>query len=127
MSSDNESINFYVIAKKDSEELVTSVLEGGPDGKGDVLAVFTQQSAAEVYLNQAGWVETETTAELEPAAFLEWLLAATEAGPTLIAVNPDRVHQDDEIRQTVIPVRELFNRLGPAIKQCLTSTEVAST
>lgn len=126
MSSDHESVSFFVIAKKDAKELVTSVMHAGRDKDEDAVMVFTQQAAAETYLNQAGWVETETTAELEPAAFLEWLIEVARNGPTLIAVNPDRVHQDDGMRQTVIPVAEFLKRLGPMMEECLTKTDFVS-
>lgn len=126
MSSKDQRSKFYVIAKKGAKELVTTVMSAGSTGEEEALVVFTQKSAADVYLNQAGWVETETTAELGPAAFLKWLLTARDSGPTLLVINPDRVHQDDEIRQTVIPVDELLNRLGPAILDCLHATEFAA-
>lgn len=125
MSSKPETVSFFVIAKKDTADLVTSVMHAGREGKEDAVIVFTQQAAAETYLNQAGWVETETTAELEPAAFLKWLIKATQDGPTLIAVNPDRVHQDDGMRQTVIPVDDFLNELGTAMGQSLTKSECA--
>lgn len=123
----HEAHRFFVIAKKNSPELITSIMCAGPDCSEDAVAVFTEKAAAELYLTQAGWVETETVAELETSSFLAWLNEAVKAGPKLIAVDPDRVHQDDGISQPVIPAAEFFDRLGSMITETLKSTALPTT
>lgn len=124
MAQSQNSTSFYVIASKGSSELITNVMHAGPDGEEEAIAVFTQQAKALEYLNQAGWVETDTVAELGPQSFLRWLLKSIDSGPKLVAIDPDRVQQDDKIRQSVMPVSELMKRLGPAINECLTASEL---
>lgn len=125
MSADVHTSSFFVIARQDSDDLVTSVLHAGRDGKEEALVAFTTADAARTYLQHAEWLQTETVAELEPAAFLKWLIQSTENGPTLLVTDPDRVHQEDGLPQTVVPVEDILNQLGPALHQILATVEPA--
>lgn len=125
MSGDIDHNSFFVIARQGIDDLVTSVLKAGRDGEEEALVAFTTADAARTYLQRAEWLQTETVAELQPADFLRWLIQSTENGPTLLAIDPDRVHQEDGMPQTVIPVEEVLNRLGPALHEQLATPHPA--
>lgn len=70
----------------------------------------------------AEWLQTETVAELQPAAFVRWLLDCRDNGVELAAIDPDRVQQQDGIRQTVLNIDRLLASLGPAIADAMHAT-----
>ncbi len=114
---------FFVIAKQDAQDLVTSALNAGRDSDEQAVLVFTSESTAQAYLQNAEWLQTETVAELQPAAFAKWLLDCRDNGVALAAIDPDRIHQEDGIRQTVVVIDELLSSLGPAIMDLLQATD----
>lgn len=126
MPATSNNPTFFVIAKEDTPDLITTVMHAGQDGQEEAVAVFTDQSAAEIYLAQAGWEKTEVVAELETTAFLKWLLQSIESGPQMVAVNPDRTQQENNIRQNVVAVSHLMSSLGSALTESLSASELTA-
>lgn len=111
----NQSDSLFVISESASEDLVTSTLVAGPDGDKEIILLFTSRSGARAYLQQAGWLETETPAELQPSAVVRWLLSARNAGVEFVAVDPDYVKQSDGMRQRVFHLEDLLEDDQPTI------------
>ncbi|MCA9085960.1 MAG: hypothetical protein KDA81_18000 [Planctomycetaceae bacterium] len=118
--------SIYIIAERDSQDLATPVLEAGRQGAEELIPVFTTSVAASAYLQQAEWLQTEVVAELSPPDFLKWLLTVQERGIPLIAVDPDRVFQEDGMPQSVIDVKTFLDSLGPIVVSRLTSMDMAT-
>ncbi|MEQ9409250.1 MAG: hypothetical protein RIK87_16055 [Fuerstiella sp.] len=117
------SVQFFVLAKKDTPDLITSCFNAGRDGDQEAILVFTGELKARRYLQSAEWLTTETVAELQSAALLRWLVAAVDAGVDLVVIDPDRIHQQDGMPQNVMPLQDLLNGLGPAIRDLLTARD----
>lgn len=124
MSTTSESTTtFFVIAKKDTPDLVTSTFDAGREADEQAVLVFTQEGKARTYLQTAEWLKSETVAELQPAAFLRWMLDSRDHGVELAVIDPDRIHQQDGIRQTVVNIDHLLASLGAAIADALHATD----
>lgn len=116
--------NLYVIAKRDSEDLVTSSMKIGEPSKEETAAIFTTDAKALAYLQQAGWVETETAAALTHDAVIKWLKSVAESGVKYVTVDPDRVHQDEGILQRVLVIDDLLKQdAKDAIRALIDSSE----
>lgn len=75
----------YVIAQKDSEDLVTQVFQSGP---AEAAIVFTSPETASRYIADANLEATHTPAELEEIPFLKWLACAHDDGVAHAVVDP---------------------------------------
>ncbi|MEZ6129999.1 MAG: hypothetical protein R3C59_15050 [Planctomycetaceae bacterium] len=118
---------FFVIAKQDTRDLVTTAFDAGRNADSNAVLVFSTETKAQAYLQNAEWLQSETVAELQSVDFIRWLLDCRDNGVTLAAVDPDRIQQQDGIRQTVISIDNLFASLEPAIVAALNATDYEGT
>lgn len=111
--------NVFVIAQQGASDLVTAVFSVGADESDEALAVFTSRRNAQRYLEDAGWTETDTVAELQPADFAEWLLTLPDGAPTFLTINPTREEQQAGVKQPVVRIDELVREMAGAALQRL--------
>lgn len=78
----------YLISRKDAESLDTIVFSAGPEDAEEAVAVFTDPTSAEKYLEDAGWEREYVVAAVEPIQFLRWLLFAYDDGIDHLVVDP---------------------------------------
>lgn len=52
--------------------------------------MFTHRSAAEAYLQEAGWEDDHQVEQLSAPELLRWLVHADQEGARYLTVNPDR-------------------------------------
>lgn len=117
--------SYFVITKQGSPELNTSVLSIG-DSEEEAALIFTDSARAMIYLNQAGWMETETVAELKTAEFVRWLDQLRKDGVELLVPDPERIHQEDGIRQSVVTIASIRNAIDAAVRERLLTVQPAS-
>jgi hypothetical protein len=79
----------YLISRTADAALDTIVFTAGPTDKEEAVAVFTDVSAAQSYIDKAGWSEQYSVASVEPIPFLRWLLKAYDEGVHYLVVDPD--------------------------------------
>lgn len=111
MPPSQTTTHFYVIAKKDTQALVTSVMAISDHDREDAVLAFTSAAAAQLYLTQAGWVTTDTVAELDTESFHCWLKECQLQNQKWVAFNPDRVRHMDGICQQVFDIDSLLQQL----------------
>jgi L-ascorbate metabolism protein UlaG (beta-lactamase superfamily) len=87
---DNESAVAYVIAKRGVSALDTPVFHAGDSGEEEVVVLFTGRQAAQEYIDQAGWGESDKIGELGLSELYQWLLEANAKGIHYATVNPER-------------------------------------
>lgn len=119
-STQASTTSFFLIAKKHQSDLITSSFTIG-EGREQAVFIFTDEEKAKQYVQQANWLETETVAELHPAALLKWLMEVERGGVSEIVVDPDRGQHTDGVQQRTMLIRDLMNSLGGAIHEQLTS------
>lgn len=86
-------MNFYVLAKRDSDDLDTPVFDMGTSSNESAVAIFLRRQAAVDYLTEANWSSDHTVAAIEPTQTLKWLVHAQENGIDFVAIDPDRQKQ----------------------------------
>lgn len=106
--TENDSMNAFVIAKKNSEFLDTPVFRAGQSGEEEAIAVFTSHESAGQYINDARWSDEYEVGELQPIQLVRWLAVAHEEGTEMVVVNPDRSEHLEGTRQNVIYLNEPF-------------------
>ena len=102
----------YLISRADVPTLDTVVLTAGPDEKEEAIPVFTDPSAAQTYIDRAGWKAEYTVATLQPIPFLRWLLQAHEEGVQYLAVNPDYEQQQQGQGQDTLNLEAHLEHAG---------------
>lgn len=107
----------YVISRAAVPSLETIVFTAGPKEKEEAIAVFTDPSGAQSYLESAGWSEEYTVATLEPIPLLQWLLQAHEAGVHHIVVDPNYERQRRGERQDTLSIEAHLEHAGNHILQ----------
>jgi hypothetical protein len=107
----------YLISRASIPSLETIVFTAGPKEKEEAIAVFTDPSAAESYVERAGWGEEYAVATLESIPFLKWLLQAHENGIQYIAVDPDFESQHRGERQNTLNIEAHLEHAGSHILQ----------
>lgn len=107
----------YLISRAAVPSLETIVFTAGPREREEAIAVFTDPSGAEAYIEQAGWGEEYTVATLEPIPFLRWLLQAHDDGIEHIAVDPDYKSQQRGERQNTLNMEAHLEHAGRHILQ----------
>ena len=105
-------MSIYVIAKKDSELLETIVFaaEGG-----DAVAVFSDTSQAETYIEDADWSDSYTVATLSKIDFLEWLIKCHRNGVAFMATNPTRAEHESNLKIDTISIEAHLDEAGEQI------------
>ena len=101
--------HIYLLANKDTELLETTVFNSE---SGDAVAVFTDRKHADAYLNDAGWDDEMVVAELEPIAFMEWLIQCHNDGVKLMAANPRREDQEKNLRIDTLNIEAQLEHAG---------------
>ena len=81
----------YLITKIDSEVLDMPVYAAGE--AEEIVVLFTCETNAQQYIDDAGWSDKYTVATLDSIALLEWLLHCHRSGVDLIATDPKRSEQ----------------------------------
>ena len=107
------AIAAWLIAVKETEELETVVFEG-EDGD-EVVAVFTDPKNASDYIEAASWQDDHQIAELEPIAFLEWLIVCHRSGVKLLATDPKRADQESGKRISTLVIETQLTKAGEHI------------
>ncbi len=114
----------YVIADREKSELSSPIFAAGvrdSEESEESAAVFTTRMAAEKYIEEAQWSDTDTVAELESEALLHWVINLRADEVEYLAVNPCRGDHESGLKQPVISIRELTQELTSAIVQRLHS------
>ena len=102
----------YLLANKEAELLETTVFES--EG-GDAVAVFTDRKHAEAYLQDAKWSDEMVVAELSSVAFMEWLIHCFNDGVKLMAVDPRRSEQENNLRVSTLDIEAQLEHAGDHI------------
>jgi hypothetical protein len=108
----------YVLTNKNTKELETTVFASE---SGDTVAVFTEQGKAQQYLDNAGWQDNMSVAELDDVSFLEWLLLCHRNGIKQMATDPNRKEQESGQRIDTLDIAGQLQHAGESI------THVASS
>lgn len=106
---DNDSTVAYVIAKRGRSVLDTPVFHAGDSGEEEVVALFTGRKAAQEYIDQAGWGESDEVGELGLSELHRWLLEANEDSIHYATVNPERQQHLAGDPQPVLFLDDLLN------------------
>lgn len=104
----------YLLANKNSKQLETTVFSSED---GDAVAVFTDPKNAQQYLEDAGWEDEMTVAELEPIQFLEWLITCHHNGVKLMATDPRRADHESGLRISTLDIEAQLEHAGLHITQ----------
>lgn len=112
--------DLFVITAREGSELSTPVFSvDGPAGDSPAgeegVAIFLTRRAAEEYIANAGWDDTDTVAEITPQAVVKWLVAVRGDGPSVLIVNPRRDEQRSGRSQNVLKIDELLSHLGSIV------------
>ena len=102
-------MSFYVITKKDESELDSAVFSSDD---GETIAVFTDPTNAQQYIDDAGWGDKQTVAHLEPVAFLEWLLACHHGGVKSMMTDPNRGEQERDEKVCTMDIEAQLKHAG---------------
>jgi len=89
-NTDDEKTVAYIIAKRGISALDTPVFHAGDSGEEEIVLLFTGWDAAQEYIGQAGWGESDTIGELGLSDLYQWLLEANASGIRYATVNPKR-------------------------------------
>jgi hypothetical protein len=94
----------YLITRKDIKDLETVVFPAGERGKGEAVPAFTDPNRAQRYIEEAGWQQEFTVAELEPVEFLKWLLHCHVDGIETLVTDPEFHEQQAGRRITTLDI-----------------------
>lgn len=101
----------YVISKtNDKSVLDTIVFHAGEDGDEEAVAVFTNEAAAQNYVDQANWDEPHRPVALAPLALLQWLYQSYNQGVQNLTVDPQRQPQIAGHPQPVLSIESALAR-----------------
>jgi len=96
----------HAVAKRGVKFLDTPVFYAGPSGQEEAIAVFTDRSIAQRYIDQVGWADDHEIGELNELQLLRWTTTAHEQGSKFLTINPDRQSQMAGDRQEVLVIKE---------------------
>lgn len=82
------SLRMFVITQKDTAELDTRIVQGMGGSEMDAAILFTSEARAVSFLNNSGRSESETVAELDSRASLQYLLRLADESVQQIIVDP---------------------------------------
>ena len=97
----------FVIAERCESDLCSPIFRAGCDESEESAALFTTRTLAETYVRHAGWMETNTVAELDAEDLLHWVLSLKSDGVQYLAVNPDRREHEERLQQMVLTIDDL--------------------
>lgn len=104
----------YVLANKNTTELETTVFSSE---SGDTVAVFTDAKKASAYLEDAGWQDEMTVAQLNSVQFMEWLIMCHRNGVKLMATDPLRSEQEAGRKVNTLEIDAQLDQAGEFITQ----------
>ena len=117
---DSESTVAYVISKRGGSVLDTPVFHAGDSGEEEVVVLFTGRQAAQEYIDQAGWGESDEIGELGLSELHRWLLKANEEGIHYLTVNPERQQHLAGDPQPVLFLDDLRDESAEKLLQAVT-------
>lgn len=102
----------FVLATKHRDDLETTVFSSEA---GDAVAIFTDSGVAQQYIDDAGWQDDMTVAELTSIDLIEWLVKCYRNGVRLMATDPVRSEQQSGLRIDALDIESQLEHAGSHI------------
>lgn len=99
----------FVLTNKSTSELETTVFSS--EG-GDAVAIFTDHQNAQQYLDDAGWNDMMTVAELDSVQLMEWLIHCHRNGVRLMVTDPNRMEHQAGMRLSTLEIEAQLENAG---------------
>jgi len=107
----------YILAQADCDDLATAIFSAGPDSREEAVAVFTDSSTAEKYLEDAGWTSEYTIATVDAIPFMKFVLELHAQGVQHMAIDPHFADQQAGIRLDTLDIEAHLEHAGRHIME----------
>lgn len=109
-------MSMYVIAKKSEKDVLdTFIFHAGETGEQEAVMVFTNEAAAQRFLDESNWEEPHQPLAPDALSLVEWLMQANSQGVRYLAVDPQCKPRESEESQVVLSIEAELTRCADSL------------
>ena len=117
----------YVIAKKSEKNVLDTVIfHAGETGGQEAVMVFTNEAAAQRFLDESDWGEPHQPVALDALSLVEWLMQANSQGVKYLAIDPQRRPQKSGEPQIVLSIKAELTRCADSLVAVIAASASSS-